>query len=93
MPSSTAAALATTRLSLRTIPYELRDKIFGDCIELVGGKTPPLVIALRSNKEMYPQALELYYKINFFTLDGITKDILKKVSRKAIANTRNLCIE
>ena len=83
----------TNHPSLSTLPCELRDMIFKDCIELVDGKTPTLMIALRCNKELYPHALELYYKINFFTLNEFTKGTLKKVSPTAIANIRNLCIE
>ncbi|PVH82212.1 hypothetical protein DL98DRAFT_620167 [Cadophora sp. DSE1049] len=87
------SSVSTNRASLSKIPFELRDKIFEHCVDIVDGKTPNLMIALRCNKELYPQALDLHFKINYFTLNGITKDFVKNVSPKAIANIRNLCID
>ncbi|KAK0100374.1 hypothetical protein ONS95_008328 [Cadophora gregata] len=79
--------------SLSSIPFELRDKIFEHCIEIIDGKTPTLMIALRCNKTMYSQALGLYCKYNYFILNRITIKTMKNVSRKAIAKIRNLCID
>lgn len=53
---------------MRKIPFELRGMIFKDWLGIKDGKSPVLLIALRGDKELYEQALEVYYKINYFTL-------------------------
>ncbi|KAG4441076.1 hypothetical protein IFR05_003430 [Cadophora sp. M221] len=73
--------VTTSFLTIRKIPLEMRRMIFKDCLKIKGGKSPALLIALRGDKELYEQALEVYYKISYFT---ITPDCGRASERKLL---------
>ncbi|PVH74571.1 hypothetical protein DL98DRAFT_604227 [Cadophora sp. DSE1049] len=75
------------------LPYELRAMIFSYCVEISDCQRPPLLVALRCDKELYPQCLELYYKLNYFTLSSWTLSNIVKISPRAIARIHKLCID
>ncbi|KAH9216566.1 hypothetical protein DL95DRAFT_460154 [Leptodontidium sp. 2 PMI_412] len=82
---------------LRKILLELRRMIFKDCLKIQDGKSPALLIALRSDKELYEQALEVYYKIIYFTvtpeLGGAReRELLEELSPRALSGIEMLRI-
>jgi hypothetical protein len=51
---------------LHTLPPELREAIFKPLLVDWDGKTPNLVKALRPDKQLYNEALAIFYKFNVF---------------------------
>jgi len=56
------------------IPFEIREKIFHLTLDW-DGKTPPMLAALRSEPELYQQALKIFRKNNVFTARGLEKSV------------------
>lgn len=90
--SVTACKVTTCTLALREFPPEIRDMIVRYCMEFVHGKTPPLLIALRGDPDLYQQALKFLYRLNPFVLDAKTILKLDKISKKVLKNITKLSI-
>jgi hypothetical protein len=82
-----------TTIHLRLLPPELRDMIFRLSFLRTDGKTPPLLIALRADTEIYCQAVRVYYAVNEFEiywgrglewLGGMKKNVLGLVRRVVV---------
>jgi hypothetical protein len=64
--------------ALRRCPPEIRDIIYAHALEEPENiftnqrPTPVLLVTLRCEEDLYKEALEIYYKVNFFCLDGRT---------------------
>ncbi|KAK0129541.1 hypothetical protein ONS96_000106 [Cadophora gregata f. sp. sojae] len=83
--------VTTSSLTLRKFPFELRGMIFKDCLKIEGGKSPQLIVALRGDKELYEQALEVYYKVNYLTLPNDNQiEYLERISAKALSRVSML---
>jgi hypothetical protein len=52
-----------TRKGFRTFPPEVREMIFKPCLE-GEGNNPDLLVALRGDRELYAEAICLFYKAN-----------------------------
>jgi hypothetical protein len=52
---------------LHTLPPELREVIIKPLLVDWTGKTPNLIKAFRPNKQLYNEALAIFYKFNIFT--------------------------
>jgi hypothetical protein len=58
-------------ITLRRFPAEIRQAIFKLTVGDWEGKTPALIKALRGDREMYLEAMEVFYKINtYFSSSG-----------------------
>ncbi|KAE9371263.1 hypothetical protein N431DRAFT_467453 [Stipitochalara longipes BDJ] len=80
-----------TAVHFYLLPIELRDMVFAFSLVRTDGKTPALLLALRGDKEMYLQALKVFYHVNememrwqgglgwFEELRGEVKEMVKKV--------------
>jgi hypothetical protein len=68
-PTTYDAWLASTAPSFRTFPTEIRLLIFHQYLrhyllqERLEGLTPPLIKALRSDPQVYQEALEIFYSL------------------------------
>jgi hypothetical protein len=51
---------------------------------------PPLLIAFRADKELYMQALKIYYKINRFDLNDTCIESFNRLRSSTVALIRNL---
>ena len=60
-----------TSVHLRLLSADLREAIFKPLLLRSDGKTPALLIALRSDDELYSQAVSIYYAINEFEVRGV----------------------
>jgi hypothetical protein len=67
--------------------------IFYGCVHFKNGKTPAILVALRSDPELYYEALQLFYKRNYFTLKWSTVDLCKTMSVNALKNIYSLNID
>jgi len=85
--------ITNSPLAFRRFPCEIRNMIFELSLDLEDGKSPALLVALRADKILYPQAISLFYKTNFFVLNRSTMSSCSKLSRKAISNISKLSIE
>ncbi|KAL2074847.1 hypothetical protein VTL71DRAFT_8626 [Oculimacula yallundae] len=84
--------------TLRKLPYELREMVFKDCLEIKNGKSPALMVALRGDKELYEHALKVYYRINYYTIDTqrAMKDqavALQRLSQRALLGMKKLRVD
>jgi len=80
----TSYAATKSPLSLRRFPPEIRLMIFCDCIHFQDGKTPAILVALRSDSELYYEALQLFYERNYFTLKWPIVDLCRAMSVNAL---------
>ncbi|PMD36812.1 hypothetical protein L207DRAFT_532400 [Hyaloscypha variabilis F] len=80
--------------TLSKFPAEIREIIFELCLaETWTGKTPSLVIALRCQKELYSQALEVFQKMNrFFLRDANRLVLFKSMPETVLSNIRSITI-
>ncbi|KAJ5038241.1 uncharacterized protein L3040_007108 [Drepanopeziza brunnea f. sp. 'multigermtubi'] len=79
---------------LRKFPIELRQMMFGYCLQIEeDNKSPALLMALRADKELYPEAIEMFYKLNYFTLNSVTIKTLDDLSPNAVMGIKNLCFD
>ncbi|KAL2074849.1 hypothetical protein VTL71DRAFT_8628 [Oculimacula yallundae] len=78
---------------LLRLPFEVRDMIFAYCVDIVDCRSPPLLIALRGDTELYLQCLEHYYELNYYTLNTKTLPYVNDLSPKALSRMKRLCIE
>jgi uncharacterized protein YjbI with pentapeptide repeats len=85
--------ITNSPLPLRKFPYEIRNMIFQLCLDSEDGKTPDLLAALRTDKILYPQAISLFHKSNFFVLNNSTMSSCGRLTRKAISHISKLSIE
>lgn len=78
--------------SLRSLPLEVRLKIYHLALEW-NGKTPGLLAALRPDRMLYLEALEVFVKQNTFTLS--TKNLLTMCRMKlsAFQSIRKLSLD
>jgi hypothetical protein len=84
---------AMSPLALRKLPPEVREMIFRYCVGFTDGKTPPLIVALRGDKKLYREAMRLFYKLNFFTLNKRTAALCWDMGATAGQNIQQLKIE
>jgi len=89
---------AMSPLALKKLPPEVREMIFRHCVDFTEGKTPPLIVALRGDKKLYREAMRLFYKLNYFTLNTLTAELCRAMGAKAMGatacqNIRQLKIE
>jgi hypothetical protein len=79
-------------LALRKFPVEVRKLIFQRCLHTCTNRSPSIIVALRCNKELYPEAIKLYYKLNYFRLLSTTVPVCKFTSANALGHVRKLLI-
>jgi hypothetical protein len=79
--------------ALRKVPPEVREMIFRYCVDFTDGETPPLIVALRGDKKLYREAMRLFYKFNFFTLNKRTAALCSDMGATACRNIHQLKIE
>jgi hypothetical protein len=72
--TSTSYAATRSPLSLRRFPPEIRHMVFYECVRIQDGKSPILLAALRSDPELYHEALQLFNERNYLTLKWSTVD-------------------
>ena len=60
---TTTAKIQNTSKGFRTFPPEIREMIFQPCLEGEGNR-PALLAALRGDRELYAEAICLFYKAN-----------------------------
>jgi hypothetical protein len=89
--------VTTSPLALRKFPPEIREMIFQRCIDTKDNKekdnkSPPIIVSLRSDKELYQEAIEVFYKLNFFRLTWKTAPSCKFLSAKAIRSVKKLLL-
>jgi hypothetical protein len=75
-------AMASLPLALRRFTPEIRAMILAGCIEFKDRKTPALIIALRGDKDLYQEAIRVFYKLNRFKLKFETLHMLELMSKK-----------
>jgi uncharacterized protein YjbI with pentapeptide repeats len=85
--------VTTSPLAFRKFSPEIRETIFRDCVDFKDRKTPPLLIALRGDKELYQEAIQLFYKLNFFRLDDRIRERVSTMSANALSTISKLTIE
>ena len=85
-------SMTSSPLAIRKFPPEIRAMIFAGCINNVGYKTPTILKALRGDKEMYEEAIQIFYKLNWLRVKLSTLPGFEKMSKKAIENIRKLII-
>ena len=86
--------VTTSVLTLRKIPFELRGMILKYCLKFVKGKSPALLVALRGDKELYEQALEVYHETNYLTLPENSQiEFIYGLPTKALSRVRMLRIK
>lgn len=79
---------------LRAFPPEIREVIFNFSQVLSWtGKTPALLVALRGDRELYYEALELFYKSNTFTLHRANEWKTGDMSVAALRTIRALKVD
>lgn len=77
---------------LRRIPPEIRDQIFAPCLlrSRFSTTSPELLVALRPDRLLYEEALDLFYKQNVFSItfkqfgavplfEGLKDDIVPRI--------------
>ena len=79
-------------LAIRKFPPEIRAMIFAGCVDNKGYKTPNLLVALRGDREMYEEAVQIFYGLNWFRVKLLTLPDFVSMSKKAIENIRKLVI-
>jgi len=64
------------------------------CLKIVKGKSPALLVALRGDKELYEQALEVYHETNYLTLPENSQiEFIYGLPTKALSRVRMLRIK
>lgn len=66
--------------------------IFQRCTHFEEFKTPPLLIALRGKRKLYQEALDIFYRLNYFRVKLQNLSDFKPMSKKAIETIQNLTI-
>jgi uncharacterized protein YjbI with pentapeptide repeats len=84
--------MTSSPLALRRFPPEIRAMIFNGCIHFADHKTPAIIIALRGDKEMYEEAIQIFYKLNSFRVKLQNLTDFEAMSIKAIQGIRKLVI-
>ena len=85
-------------LSFRKFPPEIRAAIFAYCLDWVSSedtrvrKTPVLLVALRGDPELYPEAIDLFYKQNCFRVNLENFDDCNSMSKNVLEKITNLKI-
>jgi hypothetical protein len=82
--------VTTSPLALRKFPPEIREMIFQRCIDTRDNKSPSIIIALRGDKELYREAIKVFYKLNFFRLTWETAPSRKFLSAHTIGSIKKL---
>ncbi len=80
-------------LAFRKFPPEIGQLIFQDCVDFKDRKTPVLLAALRGDKELYQEAIQLFYDSNYFELDYSMLDRCSTMTVNALSNISKLKIE
>jgi hypothetical protein len=80
--------VTTSPLAIRKFPPGVREMIFQRCIDTKDNKekynkSPPIIVSLRSDKELYQEAIEVFYKLNLFRLTWKTAPSCKFFVRKS----------
>jgi hypothetical protein len=81
-----------TACPLHKLPPELREEIFKPLLVNWNGKTPSLIKALRPDKTLYSEALEIFYKHSRFifhrendwSFGDMTKEAVPSIGRVKI---------
>jgi hypothetical protein len=85
--------MTSSPLALRRFPPEIRAMIFTGCIHFGGFKTPAIIITLRGDKQMYEEAIQIFYKLNSFRVELQNLPDFEAMSIiKAIQGIRKLVI-
>ncbi|KAN0115289.1 hypothetical protein V8E51_004833 [Hyaloscypha variabilis] len=84
--------MTSSALALRKFPPEIRAMIFNGCIHFGGFKTPAIIITLRGDKQMYEEAIQIFYKLNWFRVRLQNLEDFEAMSIKAIQGIRKLVI-
>ncbi len=84
--------MTSSPLAFRKFPPEIRAMIFNGCIHFGGFKTPAIIIALRGDKEMYEEDIQIFYKLNLFRVKLQNLPDFEAMSIKAIQGIRRLAI-
>ena len=72
--------------------------IFKYCLKIVDGRSPRLLVAVRGDRELYEQALEVYYRVNYITLDTSHdffdhKKTIESLPAKTLSKLKTLMIQ
>jgi hypothetical protein len=54
--------------------------------------TPRLLAALRGTPDLYSEALQTFYKVNHFILDGTSFEVFNRLRIEAVQLVQNMCI-
>ena len=89
-----ACTPATAPLDLRKFAPEIRELIFQRCIDAKHNKSPPILVALRSDPKLYHEALGVFYKLNYFEVNELNTYRLQQLpSNKGVEGVCKLSIE
>lgn len=78
--------------ALRDYPPEIRELIFTAAIES-SGETPALIVALRGDKELYYEALQILYRDCTFVVTAKNKDAFMRLSKSAVATIQRFGLQ
>jgi hypothetical protein len=62
----------TALLDLRKFAPEIREQIFQRCIHASSNWSPEILVAPRSDPDLYHEALRVFYRLNYFEVMGST---------------------
>jgi hypothetical protein len=79
-------------IHLRLLPAKLLDEIFKLLLSRIDATTPALLVALRSEDELYLQALRVYYAINEFELRGALVGWISEIKREVLGLVRRVVV-
>ena len=89
---STASPNNDSTCTFRKLPPEIREKCFLPVLEW-HGKSPALLVALRGDKELYEEALEIFYKKpNVYHLSEVNGWDFVGMSERALASIKDVKI-
>ncbi|KAE9378850.1 hypothetical protein N431DRAFT_396722 [Stipitochalara longipes BDJ] len=84
--------MTSSPLAFRKFPPEIRSMIFAGCIDFNHRKTPVVLVALRSDKEIYEEAIQIFYKLNWFRVKLQNLSGFGSMSRKALESIQNFSL-
>lgn len=89
---STKMSTRITEFGLRAFPPEILELIFTPLLTFTG-KTPPLLVALRADPQLYQEALSTFRKLNTFKLHRGNKWMTGDMNPSAIQSIRALTVD
>jgi hypothetical protein len=88
--TTTKNRVPNTSKGLRTFPTEVREMIFKPCLE-GEGNSPALLVALRGDKELYAEAICLFYKANnTYVLSTKNVNSFRDMSERALESIKKV---